>query len=325
MNKLKAILSNISSKHVFIQTHNFPDPDAIASAFGLQKLLEVNGIQATICYNGRIDRVSTLQMIKELNIVLLNVNELSHMKQEDEIILVDSQKGNINVEDMVGQIIMCIDHHPSNNISDYKFTDIRKDIGACASIVGEYFIENQIPMDTLTATALIYGIKIDTANLSRGVSQLDLDMFYYLYPKCDMDIVQKLEHSVLQMDDLHAYANAINSIEIKSGIAFANTGVDCPEALIATISDFMMSIENVFLSVVYARKAEGIKLSVRSKYSTCDAGELCKIALEDYGNGGGHAHMAGGFIPFTGDEEEEERLIQSIKKRFLFYSKTNER
>lgn len=321
MNNFKKVLSNISLDHVFIQTHNFPDPDAIASAFGLQKLLETKNIRSTICYNGRIDRVSTLRMIEELNIQLFHMDEVPHMTKEDEIILVDSQKGNINVEDMIGQIVVCIDHHPSNNAYDYKYADIRKEIGACASMIGKYFVENHIPMDTLTATALIYGIKIDTANLSRGVSKLDLDMFYYLYSRCDMNIVQRLEHSVLQIDDLHAYANAINNIDIIDGISFANTGVDCPEALIATISDFMMSISNVYLSVVYARRAEGIKLSVRSKYSTCDAGELCKLALEDYGNGGGHSHMAGGFVPFTGSEKEELELIQTIKKRFLTYSK----
>jgi nanoRNase/pAp phosphatase (c-di-AMP/oligoRNAs hydrolase) len=239
------------------------------------------------------------------------------MTKDDEIILVDSQKGNINVEDIIGQEIICLDHHPSNEINEYKFTDIRKDVGACASIVGEYFIENNIPMDSKTATALIYGIKIDTANLSRGVSQLDLDMFYYLYPKCDMDVVNKLEHSVLQIDDLHAYANAINNIDIVDGISFANTGVDCPEALIATISDFMLLISDVYLAVVYARRSEGLKLSVRSKYSTCDAGELCKLALKGYGNGGGHAHMAGGFVPFTGSMNQEEELIASIKDKFL--------
>lgn len=321
MNRFETILSKIKSKHVYIQTHNFPDPDAIASAFGLQRLLEARGIMATICYNGRIDRVSTLRMIEELGINLRNVEEISDMTKKDEIILVDSQKGNINVDDMIGEIIVCIDHHPSNNVNDYKFADIRKEIGSCSSIVGEYFIENSIEMNTFTATALIYGIKIDTANLSRGVSKVDLDMFYYLYPRCDMNIVQRLEYSVVQIEDLHAYANAINSIEIKDGISFANTGVDCPEALIATISDFMMSIVNVYLSVVYARKAEGIKLSVRSKYSGCDAGKLCKIALKGYGDGGGHAHMAGGFVPFTGDNKEEETLIQTIKDRFLFYTK----
>jgi nanoRNase/pAp phosphatase (c-di-AMP/oligoRNAs hydrolase) len=317
MNGLENILANISKKHVFIQTHNFPDPDAIASAYGLQKLLENKHIESTICYMGRIDRFSTVKMIQELDIKIYHISEISNMTQEDEIILVDSQKGNINVEEILGQEIICIDHHPSNEVKDYRFADIRRDVGACASIVGEYFIENQIPIDSKVAAALIYGIKIDTANLSRGVSKLDLDIFYTLFTQSDMEIVHRLEHSVLQIEDLHAYANAINNITIVEGISFANTGVDCPDALIATISDFMMLISNVYLSVVYARKNEGIKLSVRSKSVTWDAGKICKKALKSYGNGGGHAHMAGGFVPFTGTLEEEENLVEAIKYKFL--------
>lgn len=316
MGNLDIILSNITKDHVYIQTHNFPDPDAIASAFGLQQILETKQIKSTICYMGKIDRFSTVRMIHELGIKLFHIDEIQDMTIEDEIILVDSQKGNINVEDIIGKEIICIDHHPSNDTNEYRFADIRKEVGACASIVGEYFIENNIPIDCKVATALIYGIKIDTANLSRGVSKLDLDMFYYLFNKCDMSIVQKLEHSVLQIDDLHAYANAINNISIVDGISFANTGVDCPEALIATISDFMMLISDVYLSVVYAERNEGLKLSVRSKYSTCDAGELCKKALKGYGNGGGHAHMAGGFVPIE-DNSNQEEMVARIKNKFL--------
>ena len=32
MTKLQELLKQINRKHVYIQTHNFPDPDAIASA-----------------------------------------------------------------------------------------------------------------------------------------------------------------------------------------------------------------------------------------------------------------------------------------------------
>ena len=50
MTKLDKLLGEINREHVYIQTHNFPDPDAIASAYGLQKLLELRGVRATICY-----------------------------------------------------------------------------------------------------------------------------------------------------------------------------------------------------------------------------------------------------------------------------------
>ena len=50
MSKFCNIIENITSEHVYIQTHNFPDADAIASAFGLSVLLEKYGIISSICY-----------------------------------------------------------------------------------------------------------------------------------------------------------------------------------------------------------------------------------------------------------------------------------
>ena len=43
MNCLEEIIANISTKRVFIQTHNFPDPDAMACAYGLFELLKAKG------------------------------------------------------------------------------------------------------------------------------------------------------------------------------------------------------------------------------------------------------------------------------------------
>lgn len=42
MNSFKKPVALCKGKHIYIQTHNFPDPDAIASAFGLQCLFERN-------------------------------------------------------------------------------------------------------------------------------------------------------------------------------------------------------------------------------------------------------------------------------------------
>ena len=43
----------------YIQTHNFPDPDAIASAIGLQHFLNYQGNKADICIDGKIKLLST--------------------------------------------------------------------------------------------------------------------------------------------------------------------------------------------------------------------------------------------------------------------------
>ena len=41
MKKLQSLIDLCKGRRVYIQTHNFPDPDAIASAFGLQRFLEI--------------------------------------------------------------------------------------------------------------------------------------------------------------------------------------------------------------------------------------------------------------------------------------------
>ena len=43
MTKLYEILSYIKGKRVYVPMHNLPDPDAIASAYGMKKLLEAEG------------------------------------------------------------------------------------------------------------------------------------------------------------------------------------------------------------------------------------------------------------------------------------------
>ena len=95
MTKFEQLLENITREHVYIQTHNFPDPDAIASAYGLQQLLKYRGIRADICYKGKIDRYNTDKLRELMEIELLDVENLADiLQEEDEVILVDAQKGN---------------------------------------------------------------------------------------------------------------------------------------------------------------------------------------------------------------------------------------
>lgn len=319
MNIFENIINNIKSKHVYIQTHNFPDPDAIASAYGLSKLLEHYGISSSICYRGKIERYSTNGMVTSLGIEMMNIENASELDREDEIILVDSQKGNTNIIDTDGDEIICIDHHPTfDNSKDvvYRFVDIRPEYGACSTIIAEYFFENNIEMNRKVATALLYGIKTDTMGLSRDVSAADVEIYGKLFGIADNDILKSLEHCSIKFDDLKAYGNAINSIKVYNNISFANTGVNCPEALIASICDFMLDLVEVEFSVVYSIKQEGIKLSIRSS-GDLDAGRITNVALNGIGGGGGHHSMAGGFVPVTDNKIDIDLLISEIQDRFI--------
>lgn len=320
MTKYEELLKNITCKHVYIQTHNFPDPDAISCAYGLQNLFAGSGIESSICYKGKIERYSTNEFVEKLGIRLINLDDIDDMISKDEIILVDSQKGNQNIFDAPGEEIICIDHHPTFDVGvpvKYRFSDIRPEVGACASIVAGYYFDNNIEMDKKTATALAFGIKSDTQGLSRGASDTDVDMFHKLYKLADMDVLNSLEHCSLMLEDLQAYANAISSIKIFNDVSFAYSGNNIPEALIASISDFMLDLVEVMFTVVYSAKSDGIKLSVRSATPKYDAGRITSQALAGIGSGGGHQSMAGGFVPFPDDLSKKYGLIGDIQERFL--------
>lgn len=113
MNDFSQLAKLCEGKHVYIQTHNFPDPDAIASAFGLQRLLELHDISSALCYDGRLDKLSASKMLEAFQIQMYAYEQLRPtLSEEDYIICVDAQKHAGNITDFVGDEVACIDHHP---------------------------------------------------------------------------------------------------------------------------------------------------------------------------------------------------------------------
>ncbi|MCK5289273.1 MAG: recombinase RecJ, partial [Candidatus Omnitrophica bacterium] len=90
-----------NEEKVYIQTHNFPDPDAIASAFGLQYLLKKYGISSEIIYDGQLQSNPVERMISEFGISIYHYSEVK-MMQNSKIVIVDGCKGNKNVTDLMG-------------------------------------------------------------------------------------------------------------------------------------------------------------------------------------------------------------------------------
>ena len=295
---IRELIDFCRGRQLYIQTHNFPDPDAIASAYGLQKLFEHFGVESRLCYVGRIDRVNTRKMTELLGIEMYSSDELEkEMKEDDYIICVDSQKGSGNIKDLKGNEIACIDHHPYIEVEGLVFHEVRY-VGSCSTIIASYFIELGIEPDMPVATALLYGLKMDTLNFTRGVQDEDISMFSWLLKRSDKELLSKLEHDSMEYNDLRAYGTAIQNIEVYGRVGIAMIPFPCPDALVATISDFILALDAVEVAVVYAKRIDGYKFSARSEVpETVNAGELLATVLAVYGDGGGHAFMAGGLIP----------------------------
>lgn len=310
-------IETLRGKDVYIQTHNFPDPDAISSAYGLQQLLLHYDIPSVLCYEGKIDKLSTRKLTHLFDIDIRPYEELvDTMTESSPIICVDSQKHGGNILDFKGNEVACIDHHPTYTPVDYEYSDVRI-TGSCASLIAEYYRKLGVTMSSNVATALLYGIKMDTAQFSRGVTKLDIDMFAYLFPYIDQNTLSALEKNTMEMEDLRAYGAAINNIELYDKTGFAMIPFACPDAMIAMVSDFILSLEEVDISVIYSYRDNGIKFSVRSMDPKIHAGELTRIALASVGNGGGHASMAGGFIPKEKSQEMGDFPDSVIKQYFM--------
>ena len=72
---LDIMIEAIRNNHLFIQMHNFPDPDAIASAYGLQYLLKAKGVESTIIYKGKVNHGSSYTMVQKLGINIVEIKD----------------------------------------------------------------------------------------------------------------------------------------------------------------------------------------------------------------------------------------------------------
>lgn len=314
---IQKLLSLCDNKTVWIQTHNFPDPDAIASAYGLQQLFAHYGYASRLCHEGEIDKISARKMLNLLDIEMYSYDEIiDEMKESDPIILVDCQKNSGNTTDLIGDEVAVIDHHPTYVKIEYKYEDLRI-TGSCSSIIAEYYKELGIEPSTRVATALLYGMRMDTMQLTRGVTQFDVDMFSYIFKYSSHKTLKRLERNELSFSDIQAYGVAINNIKIYGTLGFSHLDFICPDALVAILSDFLLSLSDVDVVVLYAKRKDGYKFSVRSELKEVHAGTLANKCLKKWGNGGGHGTMAGGFAAAEKIDVPEENFYSAVQEHFL--------
>ena len=296
---------------VFIQPHNVPDPDAIASAFGLEQLLKAKGVETKIVYEDEIEKANSVAMLRSFGIEMSLSTEVATLGAEDWTVLVDVQKTNSNYTDLVTDEVACIDHHAYNGPQGYRFEDVRPEVGSCAAIIAEYFRDGGIEPSVSAATAMVYGIMMDTDNLTRGVSTLDIDMFYWLYRMIDVTRINELKANQLSITDLHEYAQAFETVELYGPIGFLRLK-NGNDSLLGAASDIVATVAGVDIVVAYAVREAGVKYSVRSTRPGVDAGELIRYVVDTYGVGGGHRTMAGGFV--RRDRFPQDRSIDTYTR-----------
>jgi nanoRNase/pAp phosphatase (c-di-AMP/oligoRNAs hydrolase) len=218
------------------------------------------------------------------------------MSASDPIVIVDGCKGSKNVTDLPGDEIAVIDHHDVKSPDNVPFVDIRSDRGACATMVHGYWGDAGEQIPTPIATALMIGINMDTALLTRQVSSDDIQAYADLYTRADIRLENSILRNSIQTKDLAFYRHALENVQISDGVAFCWFPAGCNQNLLGILGDFFISLEEAEFVVLCARNAHVINISVRNEREGWNASRIVQEALDGIGFGGGHADMAGGII-----------------------------
>lgn len=287
-------------KKIYIQCHDNPDADALASGFGLYQYFRHKNIEAALIYSGpfRIQKSNLLLMIKELEIPVEYIESggFPPLGPEELLITTDCQYGAGNVTKLPAQHIAVIDHHQLEiDKIPYMFMD--STCGSCSTIVWRLLKQEDYPVnqDENLATALYYGLYTDTGQLSEIYNPYDKDMRDEL--QFDKTAVTRLRNANFSLDELEIAGIAlIRHIYNDANRYAVLRAKPCDPNILGLISDLMLQVDMVDTCVVYSELTTGIKLSVRSCIKEVRADELARFLTKGIGSGGGHLEKAGGFI-----------------------------
>ena len=316
--KAKQLLSCIDKeKPLFIQTHNYPDHDAVACAYGLHNFLLQQDVQATMCYVGEVQSASLLSMIEKLEIFIVPASQ-ANISDNSQIILVDGFIGNTNVQSLSSNEIGVIDHHDPPEKPKVSFHDIRTEYGSCSSIIFEYYQAVGMDVPENVATALLMGVMMDTDFMTRGVSKHDLDAFYYLFEVGDWVMGSYLLKNSLSKKDMPTFQDALNACEYEGDSVFAFLPSECSAELTGIIADFFLRMREIHFVVLGVPGEKQYKISIRSEDPGRPASVIVRKALQGIGFGGGHIHMGGGVIPnerLPGFHELKQSFLSAMKRQ----------
>ncbi len=305
--------------------HN-PDPDALASAEALRVLLRrLFEVDAVLAYTGRVGRVENRAMLRHLAISIRPSYRLNY-DDFDLIIVVDTHPGagTCRLPQGVTPDIV-IDHHPGvSSLVGIPFPYCDPTFGSTSTMVGALFVDHNIPMDRVLATALTYGIRTDTMDLSRGVSSEDERVYEQVYKLSDKQILARIERARVPQTYFVTMARALQQALVTDFTVSTYLGTIAHADLVAEVADLLFRLEGVkwALAAGYHVPPEGESpvlycslRSVKSNDPDLAAGAVAR-AISD-GHGGGHDTFAAAQVPIVGDSAEAEARFDELRETFL--------
>ena len=285
------------SESVALLLQDDPDPDGLASALALRKILGRKAQTAPILTFGGITRPENVAMVKLLGIEVEKIERDSDLLKYSGVVMIDCQPSFFRGHKI--RVDAIVDHHPKPQGTHYDvpFEEIRQDLGATSSLMTLLLrAAGEVPSQRL-ATALLYGIKSDTLALNREVSESDLDSFVFLYPLMNGNTLRRIERPELPREYLEELRKGLKFLKSAKGITVLPVPSADREEWIPQAADFALQIEETLWSVGVGVYQDNVVLSGRNCGYVHHCGEVFKELFDVIGVAGGHKTMAKAIIP----------------------------
>jgi nanoRNase/pAp phosphatase (c-di-AMP/oligoRNAs hydrolase) len=342
--ELAELLEKHRGERHAIVLQDYPDPDAISSAWAHKMIAARYGIECVMLYEGRISHQENLALVQLLDIELIRFSEGDDLKQYQGTVFIDNQGTTAALTDRFTAAgvrpLIIVDHHELQDRIEAEFTDIRK-IGATATIYTQYIREGLLELKksdtqhTKLATALMHGIRSETSGLVRALEE-EMDAGTFLTPFIDHSMLEDILSVKRAKQVMDVIRQALENREIRESYSFSGVGFLRSEDRdsIPQAADFLLTEENVHTAIVYGiiikADREMVIGSMRTNKVTLNPDEFLKEALGATETGryyGGGRRGAGGFeipIGFLAAIKDDElvrmkwRLYDELIKKKLF-------
>lgn len=315
---------------LLILTHDYPDPDALASAYALQHALSHGlGIRARIAYGGVIGRMENKEMVR---ILRLPVHPLraTDLEKHKNVALVDTQPlfGN-NSFSKQRKATIVIDQHPSAKEPLAEMAIVDTECGATSVLLAQLLFAMGVEIPARLATALVYGIISDTLNLYKVKKPEIIKVYLNLLPLCDIGALGHIQNPSRSKEFFATLANGIQKSKARRRLIVSHLGpVESPD-LVSQIADFLLTCEGMHWAFCTGRYRDGLHVSLRSASQKSPAGKILRDIFRKQGQAGGHGRIAGGKLRVGKQkdaevwEQNEHELVERLVKRLRIPAKSH--
>jgi nanoRNase/pAp phosphatase (c-di-AMP/oligoRNAs hydrolase) len=319
IDQLRQTLEEHIGDRQIIVLQDFPDPDALSSAWAYQLIAQQYEIQCDIFYAGTLSHQENIALVKLTGLPAKRWSGQTSKECDfsgyQGCVLVDSQGTNSQLIPLIKQaeipIVVAIDHHKKQGELEAEFIDLRPHIRATATLLTQYIQGGLLkfnpsnPAHVKCATALMHGIRSDTHGLLQA-QEADFLAATYLSRYYDPQLLNAVLQSARSRRVMEVIERSLKNRTIKNNFSIAGVGYlryDDRDA-IPQAADFLVTEENIHTAVVYgilhdeASDRELVVGSLRTNKLTLDPDEFLKEAFGQDSQGrfyGGGRNMAGGF------------------------------